>query len=199
MSNQSRKAEIDRKTRETDISVSLNLDGTGLSEISTGVPFFDHMMDLFARHGRIDLVLKAKGDIEVDAHHTVEDVGICLGKCFSECLGEGGGIARFGSAEVPMQESLAEVAVDLCGRSCLVYNVVNPVPKVGEFDTELGREFFHALTSNGKFTLHVNLRYGDNQHHILEWRWLSIEPLELWPTSKIFPRQKVSCDRGGGP
>ena len=114
MSKRDRKAEVSRKTRETDVSLSLNLDGSGLSEVSTGVPFFDHMMELFTRHGRMDLVLKAKGDIQVDAHHTVEDVGICLGQCFAECLGDGGGIARFGSAEVPMQESLAEVAVDLC-------------------------------------------------------------------------------------
>lgn len=168
MSKANRSAEVNRKTRETDISLRLNLDGTGISEITTGVPFFDHMLDLFARHGRMDLSLKASGDIEVDAHHTVEDVGICLGKCIADCIGEGRGIARFASIQMAMQEALVDTAVDLCGRSSLVYHVTNPLPKVGEFDTELGREFFHALTSNGKFTLHVNLRYGENQHHILE-------------------------------
>lgn len=163
-----RKSEIKRTTKETDISIALNIDGTGISEISTGVGFLDHMLTLFSRHGFFDMMIKAKGDIEVDQHHTVEDVGICLGQAFIKASGDKAGIRRYGNATIPMSDSLATVVIDLCDRPFLVYNVPLKNQKVGDFDTELVEEFFHAFANNAGTTLHINLAYGTNTHHIIE-------------------------------
>ncbi len=161
-------AEVKRATKETDISLELNIDGEGISHIDTGVGFFDHMLTLFSRHGFLDLRLKATGDIEVDYHHTVEDVGICLGQAVSKAAGDKAGIRRFGNCTIPMGESLATVAIDLCDRPFLVFNVPLNNPKVGTFDVELVEEFLHAFTNHSGATLHVNLAYGSNTHHIIE-------------------------------
>jgi imidazoleglycerol-phosphate dehydratase len=163
-----RTAEIKRTTKETDISLDLNIDGTGESEISTGVGFLDHMLTLFSRHGFLDLKLKAVGDIEVDDHHTVEDVGICLGDAIAKACGDKAGIRRFGNSTIPMCESLATVVIDLCDRPFLVFNAPLDKPKVGSFDVELVEEFFHALTNHSGATLHINVAYGSNTHHIIE-------------------------------
>ena len=168
MTSQGRSARVKRETKETTISLELVLDGSGKATAETGVGFFDHMLDLFAKHGGFDLTVEAKGDTEVDFHHTVEDTGICLGQALAEAIGDGGGIRRFGNASVPMQEALAAAAVDICGRAYLVYHVENPRSKVGDFDTELAKEFFLGLVTNAKITAHVNLLYGSNQHHIIE-------------------------------
>jgi imidazoleglycerol-phosphate dehydratase len=164
----SRSGSVERKTSETEISLRLDLDGSGKGSITTGIGFFDHMLELFTKHGRFDLELTGKGDLEVDFHHLVEDVGICLGQAFAQAVGEGGGIRRFADVSLPMQESLARVAVDVSGRPFLVFNVSPVAPKVGEFDTELTEEFFHGFVSNARVNLHVNLEYGTNQHHIIE-------------------------------
>ncbi|MFO7982059.1 MAG: imidazoleglycerol-phosphate dehydratase HisB [Desulfuromonadales bacterium] len=163
-----RSATIDRKTRETDISLSIDLDGHAQSEISTSVPFMDHMLVLFARHGFFDLKIEASGDTQIDAHHTVEDLGIVLGEAIRQALGDKSGIRRYGRATVPMHEALASVILDLSGRPCLVYNVEIPKAKVGEFDTELVEEFFTAFCNHAGANVHVNLAYGDNLHHIIE-------------------------------
>ena len=163
-----RTGEISRRTAETDIKLRLNIDGTGSYRINTGVGFFDHMLTLFARHGAFDLELIASGDLSVDAHHTVEDTGICLGRAFKAALGEKKGINRFGHALVPMDEALAMVAVDISGRGFLAFPDVFPAAKVGEFDLELVAEFCRALAVNGEFTLHVRLLAGRNHHHICE-------------------------------
>lgn len=163
-----RKACIERKTTETNISLELNIDGKGEALISTSVPFLDHMLNLFARHGLFDLTVKAVGDIDIDAHHTVEDIGIVLGSAFKQALGDKAGIFRYGQAVVPMDETLASVTVDLSGRPYLVYNVELPKIKIGNFDAELGREFFQAFTNQCGLNLHINLMYGENAHHILE-------------------------------
>ncbi|MCL2760516.1 MAG: imidazoleglycerol-phosphate dehydratase HisB [Desulfuromonadales bacterium] len=164
----SRTASIERVTKETSIKLSINLDGTGKGDISTPVPFLNHMLDLFARHGLFDLTLQAKGDIDIDFHHTVEDIGIVLGNAVKEALGNKEGIKRYGKATVPMDEALANVALDLSGRPYLVYNVNLPKVKVGEFDVELAKEFFQAFSNNLGANLHINVMYGDNVHHILE-------------------------------
>ena len=164
----SRKATIERITRETQIKLTLDLDGTGEAKVCTSVPFLDHMLNLFARHGLFDLTVEAKGDIDIDFHHTVEDIGIVLGEALKEALGNKEGIRRYGQATVPMDETLASVAVDLSGRPCLVYNVRLPKVKIGEFDVELAKEFFQALTNNLAANIHINVMYGDNVHHILE-------------------------------
>lgn len=163
-----RKAEITRNTKETQIQLSLNLDGSEESQISTGVGFLDHMLELFARHGLFDLNIQAEGDIHVDFHHTVEDVGICLGKAFEEALGDKAGIRRFGNFSAPMYEALAHVNLDICGRAYLVYDTPLDAGKVGDFDIELVEEFLHAFASNSGTTLHVNVPYGNNCHHIIE-------------------------------
>lgn len=163
-----RQAKTHRTTRETDIQAEIILDGQGKRSISTGIGFFDHMLDHLSRHSGMSLNLVAKGDLQVDYHHTVEDSGIVLGELLAQALGDGAGITRYGSATVPMEEALVEASLDLCGRGYLVYNVPTTQPKVGEFDSELAREFFLAFSRSGKFTLHINLRYGINQHHILE-------------------------------
>lgn len=161
-------AEIKRTTKETDISLVLNIDGTGVSNISTGVGFLDHMLTLFSRHGFFDLNLTASGDTEVDYHHTVEDVGICLGDAVAKACGNKAGIRRFGNSTIPMGESLATVVIDLCDRPFLVFNVLLEKARVGSFDVELVEEFFQAFTNHSAATLHINLAYGDNTHHIIE-------------------------------
>lgn len=163
-----RSATIDRQTSETQIKLSLELDGKGSGQISTPVPFIDHMLTLLARHGFFDLQVEATGDIEIDAHHTVEDLGICLGEAFKKALGDKAGIRRFGRATMPMHETLASVVIDFSGRPFLVFNVDMPKAKVGNFDTELVEEFFVAFCNHAGANVHVNLAYGDNLHHIIE-------------------------------
>lgn len=163
-----RESTITRKTRETDIVVTIGLDGGGATSVSTGVPFFDHMLDAFGRHGLFDLAVRATGDIEIDAHHTVEDVGIVLGKAFSEALGDKAGITRYGSATIPMDEALVLASVDISGRGGLYWEVDLPIEIVGTFDTTLAKEFMVALAANAGLTLHVRSLSGDNSHHILE-------------------------------
>jgi imidazoleglycerol-phosphate dehydratase len=163
-----RTAKIDRKTKETDITVDLNLDGSGKAEIQTGMPFFNHMLEIFARHGLFDLKVHAKGDIDVDYHHTVEDVGLTLGQAFKEGLGDKQGICRFGEASVPLDETLAQVVVDLSGRPYLSYNVKIRPGRVGDFDTDLPHEFFQALANQLGMNLHINMIQGENPHHIIE-------------------------------
>ncbi|NLM74201.1 MAG: imidazoleglycerol-phosphate dehydratase HisB [Clostridiaceae bacterium] len=163
-----RVVELNRKTKETDISLKLNLDGTGKSVIDTGIGFLDHMLTLFAAHGRFDLELTCKGDLNVDAHHTVEDTGIVLGKAISDALGSRESILRYGSSIIPMDESLALVSLDLSKRPYLIFDVPFSSPKVGEMDTELFEEFFMALAVNSGMTLHIKLMYGKNNHHIIE-------------------------------
>ncbi len=163
-----RQATIERKTKETEISLTLDLDGEGNVEVGTGVGFLDHMLDHLGRHGLFDLTLRAKGDLHVDAHHTVEDVAICLGQAIDQAVGDKAGIFRYGHFTVPMEETLAEVAVDLSGRPALVYRVEYPGEKVGAFDVELVEEFLRALTNNARMNLHVTVPYGTNNHHIAE-------------------------------
>ena len=163
-----RTATIARQTRETAITVSIDLDGGGKTVVETGVPFFDHMLDAFGRHGLFDLTVAAKGDLEIDAHHTVEDVGIVLGQAVAEALGDREGITRFGSAVVPMDEALVLSAVDISGRGALHYNVALPIEIIGTFDTTLAREFLVALATNAGITLHVRSLAGENAHHIIE-------------------------------
>ena len=159
---------IDRKTNETNISLSLNLDGEGKRSVSTGIGFFDHMLDLFAKHALFDLEIKATGDTHVDFHHTVEDVGICVGLAVKEALGDKAGIFRFSNVSVPMQESLANIALDISGRSALVFNAKLDSKKIGDFDSELIKEFLEAFTVNAGLNLHVDVPYGENAHHIAE-------------------------------
>ncbi|MBT3880716.1 MAG: imidazoleglycerol-phosphate dehydratase HisB [Candidatus Scalindua sp.] len=159
---------IDRKTNETNISLSLNLDGEGKRSVSTGIGFFDHMLDLFAKHALFDLEIKATGDTHVDFHHTVEDVGICVGLAVKEALGDKAGIVRFSNVSVPMQESLANIALDISGRSALVFNAKLDSKKIGDFDSELIKEFLEAFTVNAGLNLHVDVPYGENAHHIAE-------------------------------
>ena len=163
-----RSATIERITNETEIRLSLNLDGIGQTEICTSVPFLDHMLNLFARHGLFDLSVKAHGDIDVDFHHTVEDIGIVLGEAFKQALGEKTGIRRYGQAAIPMDETLVCAVVDISGRPYLVYNVMLPKTKIGGFDVELAREFFQAFVNHSAMNAHINMVYGDNAHHIIE-------------------------------
>ena len=163
-----RKAQITRKTSETKIELKLTVDGTGESQISTSIPFLDHMLSLLAKHGLFDLEIKARGDTEVDFHHTVEDIGICLGEALKKALGKKEGIKRFGSASIPMMESLANVSLDLSDRSHLVYQVALPPSKIGEFDTELVEEFFRSLCNNGGINLHISVGSVGNMHHVVE-------------------------------
>ena len=163
-----RTAEIKRTTAETDITLSLNLDGRGESAVKTGCGFLDHMLTLIARHGRFDLTVTCQGDTWVDDHHTVEDVGICLGQAFSAALGDKRGVCRYGSMTLPMDESLLVAAVDLSGRSCLGYALEVPAQKVGTFDTELTEEFFLAFVRNCPCALHLRKLCGTNSHHIIE-------------------------------
>ena len=163
-----RKAEVKRETKETRVSVSLDLDGSGKHDVNTGVGFLDHMLDQLARHGLIDLKVLAKGDLHVDMHHTAEDVGIVIGQAVAKALGERRGIRRYASVHLAMDEALTRVAIDVSGRPYLVWKVALPRPKLGDFDTELVREWFHAFAMNAGITLHVETLYGSNDHHIAE-------------------------------
>ncbi len=169
-----RTAEINRKTAETDIQLRLNLDGTGVSNIDTGVGFLDHMLTLFAKHGRFDLDVHCVGDIQVDAHHTTEDIGIALGEAFAEALGDKRGITRYGSTILPMDETLILSAVDISGRSYLGYQLDIPCAKVGTFDTELTEEFFLGFARKAELTLHIRQLAGTNSHHIIEGTFKSV-------------------------
>lgn len=161
-------ARIQRSTAETSIELSLNLDGNGTPQVETGVGFFDHMLTLFAKHSLSDLTVKAKGDLHIDQHHTVEDVGICLGKALADAVGDKKGIVRYGSMTLPMEETLVTSALDLSGRSWFVWNVSIPTEKIGEFDSQLIREFWQAVSSNAQMNLHLLMHYGSNSHHIAE-------------------------------
>jgi len=161
-------ARIERVTNETRIRLELSVDGSGKGNLCTSVPFLDHMLNLFARHGLFDLTIEANGDIDIDFHHTVEDIGIVLGEAFKQALGDKKGIRRYGQATVPMDETLASVAIDISGRPYLVYHVTLPKVKIGEFDVELAREFFQAFVNHCGLNLHVNVMYGENVHHIIE-------------------------------
>jgi imidazoleglycerol-phosphate dehydratase len=164
----SRNAAISRQTAETEIELSINLDGAGQHTIDTGIGFFDHMLTLFARHGLFDLNVQARGDLHVDHHHTVEDVGICLGRAINEALGDKQGIVRYGSMSLPMEETLVTSSLDLSGRFAFVFRVDFPTEKIGDFDTELVQEFWNAVASNTMMNLHMILHHGSNSHHISE-------------------------------
>ena len=193
-----RQAEVSRKTKETDITVALCLDGVGQVAVETGVPFFNHIMEAFGKHGLFDLEIKAVGDIEIDAHHTVEDVGIVLGQAFAQALGEKKGIVRFGSVFVPMDEALLLAACDISGRGQLHYNVELPIEIIGTFDTTLAKEFLIAFTSNAGITLHVTAFAGENAHHIIEGAFKAVaralcEAVQINPRiSEILPSTKGS-------
>jgi imidazoleglycerol-phosphate dehydratase len=163
-----RRASIQRRTGETSVDIAVNLDGTGEADVATGIGFFDHMLTLLARHSLIDLRVAAKGDLHVDAHHTVEDVGICLGRGIAQALGDKTGIRRYGSATVPMDETLVTAAVDLSGRPFLVWKADVPRETLGSFNAELAEEFWRAVSTNGAFAQHVVLHHGQNAHHIVE-------------------------------
>ena len=163
-----RTATISRKTKETEIRLTLDLDGRGVHAIESGVPFLDHMLTQIARHGFFDLQIHAEGDLEIDAHHTVEDLGICIGEAFKQALGDKSGVRRYGRGSMPMHEALAAVVLDFSGRPFLVYNVPLPKAQVGNFELELVEEFFTAFCNHAGANLHVNLAYGDNLHHIVE-------------------------------
>ena len=164
----SRTAEVSRNTKETQITVSVDLDGSGVSDVETGIGFFDHMLDAFARHGGIDLKVRTKGDLHIDFHHTTEDTGIVLGQAVAKALGDKQGIARYADVHLPMDEALTRVAIDISGRPFLVWKVTFSQPKLGEMDTELFREWFQAFAQNAGITLHVESLYGENNHHIAE-------------------------------
>ena len=182
-----RRANLKRKTSEVEVSVDINLDGKGKYDIETGIPFFNHMLSQFAKHGYLDLKLKAKGDIEIDYHHTVEDVGLALGEAILKALGDKRGISRFGEAFVPFDDTLVFASVDLSGRPYFVYKVRTPKSKVGEFDIELGREFFKSLSNALKCNLHIEQKYGNNLHHIIEATFKAVARA-LDHASKIDPR-----------
>ena len=163
-----RTAKIHRKTKETDVNISLNLDGEGKYEIDTGVGFLDHMLTHLSKHSKIDTTIKAKGDLDVDSHHTVEDIGLCLGQCLDKALGDKKGINRYGNSSVPMEDSLANVSIDLSGRPSCVYNVEYRTSKIGDFDVECLEEMLRSFSNAGKFNLHINVPYGTNAHHMAE-------------------------------
>ena len=163
-----RSAAVDRKTKETEISVKFNIDGNGTYDISTGVPFFDHMLTLFVVHGFFDLSIQAEGDVEVDFHHTVEDVGLVLGDALNQAMGDRKGIVRYGHAVTPMDDALSAVTIDLSNRPYLVFNAVCPTPSAGHFDVSMAKEFFRAFAMRSGMNLHINLYYGENEHHIIE-------------------------------
>jgi imidazoleglycerol-phosphate dehydratase len=163
-----RTGKITRKTKETEVAVEVNLDGSGRAEAATGIGFLDHMLDLLARHSRIDIKVQAKGDLHVDHHHTTEDVGIVLGQAVKQALGDLRGIVRYADVHMPMDEALTRVAIDVSGRPVLVFKVEFPRDKIGEFDVDLVREFFQAFATNAGITLHVATLYGDNSHHVAE-------------------------------
>jgi imidazoleglycerol-phosphate dehydratase len=163
-----RTSQVTRSTKETEIEVSLDLDGQGASEVDTAIPFLDHMLSQLSRHGYFDIKLKAKGDIQIDYHHTVEDVGIVLGEAFAKALGDKKGIRRFADTQAPLNEALAQTVIDISGRGYFVFNATLPKSKIGEFDVELVPEFFQAFATNAGITLHMNCPYWENLHHIVE-------------------------------
>lgn len=169
-----RRATLTRKTAETNISVELNLDGTGAYDNQTGVGFFDHMLDQLSRHALIDMTVRCSGDLHIDDHHTVEDVGIAIGQALTQAIGDKRGIARYGSCLLPMDDALVRAALDMSGRPFLVWNVAMPTAKIGTFDTELVREFFQALSTHAGITLHVDMLHGLNSHHIAEATFKSV-------------------------
>ena len=168
MSGNERQARVERKTKETEIALQLNLDGTGASKVQTPIPFFSHMLEAWSKHGLMDLAVEASGAVDVDIHHTVEDVGIVLGQALRQAVGDKRGIVRYGTAFVPMDEALVQASVDLSGRPFLVFNVPVARTRVSNFDLDMLQEFFRALAFNAEITLHVTLHYGHNQHHITE-------------------------------
>lgn len=168
MKPDNREARVERNTKETQIVLQLNLDGSGASKVETGIPFFNHMLEAWAKHGLMDLTVEAKGDLDVDLHHTVEDVGICLGKAFKEAVGDKKGIARYGDSFLPMDEALVHAAVDVSGRPYLVFNVPLGRTRISNFDLDLLKDFFRAVAFNAELTLHVTMHYGENLHHIAE-------------------------------
>ncbi|WP_018236142.1 imidazoleglycerol-phosphate dehydratase HisB [Ensifer sp. BR816] len=184
----SRSGQVSRKTNETAVSVSVNIDGTGVSKIATGVGFFDHMLDQLARHSLIDMEIKTEGDLHVDDHHTVEDTGIAIGQAIAKALGDRRGITRYASLDLAMDETMTRAAVDVSGRPFLVWNVTFTSPKIGTFDTELVREFFQALAQHAGITLHVQNIYGANNHHIAETCFKSVARV-LRTATEIDPRQ----------
>ncbi len=184
----SRTASVSRKTNETAVSVSVNLDGTGVSRIATGIGFFDHMLDQLSRHSLIDMEIKAEGDLHIDDHHTVEDTGIAIGQAISRALGDRRGITRYASLDLAMDETMTKAAVDLSGRPFLVWNVDFSAPKIGTFDTELVREFFNAFAQHAGITLHVQNIYGANNHHISETCFKAVARV-LRVATEIDPRQ----------
>ena len=163
-----RKAKVERKTKETEITIEINIDGSGKGNIKTSIPFLDHMLELLTQHGLFDITVRAKGDIEVDYHHTVEDIGICMGECFKKALGDFKGIKRYGESTVPMDESIGSVVLDICNRPKLVFDAPLVKEKVGTFDSELVKEFFNAFAQKSGMSLLVKVPYGDNTHHIIE-------------------------------
>ena len=184
----SRSAKVSRKTKETEISVSLDVDGVGKADMATGVGFFDHMLDQLSRHSLVDMTVRAKGDLHIDDHHTVEDTGIAIGQALAKALGERRGIPRYASLDLAMDETLTRAAIDVSGRPYLVWNVAFSSPKIGTFDTELVREFFHALAHNAGITLHVTNHYGANNHHIAETCFKAVARV-LWAALERDPRQ----------
>lgn len=183
-----RTAKIERKTTETDVAVELNLDGAGVYDVATGVGFFDHMLEQLARHALFDITARARGDTEIDDHHTVEDVGIALGRALAQAYGDGTGLRRYGACMLPMDETLTRAAVDVSKRPFLVWNVTFPTEKIGRFDTELVREFFQAFAMNGGLTLHIETVYGANAHHIAESCFKSVARA-LRDACEIDPRR----------
>jgi imidazoleglycerol-phosphate dehydratase len=163
-----RQSRIERSTKETQIVLSLNLDGSGAAKVETGIPFFNHMLEAWAKHALMDLQVEARGDLDVDLHHTVEDVGICLGRALREAIGDKKGIARYGASFLPMDEALLHAAVDLSGRPYLVFNVPLTRTRIGSFDLDLLKDFFRAVAVNAELTLHLTMHYGENLHHIAE-------------------------------
>ena len=182
-------AKISRKTNETNISVEINLDGTGKFDVNTGIGFFDHMLEQLSRHSLIDMKVSAKGDLHIDAHHTSEDVGIAIGQAMNKALGDRKGIRRYASIDLAMDETLTKAALDVSGRPYLVWDVDFPRDKVGDYDTELFREFFHAFAHNSGITLHVINQYGENNHHIAETCFKAVARA-LRMAIEIDPRQK---------
>jgi imidazoleglycerol-phosphate dehydratase len=194
-----RTASLQRKTAETEISLELNLDGTGQATVATGVGFFDHMLTLLAKHAAIDLSVKAQGDLHVDQHHTVEDVGICFGRAVRDALGDKAGIRRYGHFTLPMEETLATTALDLSGRYFLVFDAPFPSAKIGDFDSELVEDFWQAVAANALCNLHVKLHYGRNSHHVAEAIFKATAralrmAVELDPRVKGVPSTKGTLD-----
>ncbi len=191
-----RTIKIERNTTETQISLTLNLDGQGRYELETGIGFFDHMLSHLAKHGRFDISLKVTGDLHIDDHHTVEDVGICLGQALAKALGDKRGISRYGSSSVPMDEVLANCAIDLSGRPYLVFNADFHSDKIGTFDTQLVDEFMRAFTNNALMNLHINVPYGTNDHHIAEGIFKALGRALAMAVSKVPGSDDIPSTKG---